>query len=165
MQEWRYSSKQRSYAHGDAGRVASAFGEWIEGLGDWQWFVTRTFRDKTSAGFSRIGVGTAKSSLRDLLIRTEATKYAGVIEWQEDRHVPHLHVLLAGCRGIDGRRAQESDYIKFGLARWKGYQREGGAAAYLGKYLTKDPVELFVGLDGPYFEETLKSPDMGGTRL
>lgn len=84
---------------------------------------------------------------------------------QEERGVPHLHALLGGCRAIDGGVEVGRDFELFGIARWKVYKRNAGAAPYLGKYLVKDVVELYMGDDGPYAVEALKGTTVGGTRL
>lgn len=156
--QWIYAKRMKDEAN-------DAFGGWLEERGPWQWFVTRTLRDNTDVGFSKAGAGTARSCLRDLLVRTRATRFACVFELQEDRGVPHLHALLGGCKGIDGAVEVARDFQLWGIARWKVFKREAGAPAYLGKYLVKDVVELYIGDAGPYTAEALKGPTLGGTRV
>ncbi len=139
--------------------VSEAFGEWIEGLAEWRWFVTRSLGDEQCAeywrrrqfgrtegnrGFSKSGLSTARWCLLDLLERTECKRYAAVFEMQE-RGIPHVHALLADVRAIDGGVEKERDYRKWGLARWKKYIQGAGASTYLGKYLAKDIIELYIG--------------------
>ncbi len=142
-----------------------AFGRWAEGLGPFQWFVTRTLGKPVDMGFTKVGLATARRCLRDLLIRTEATRCVAVFEMQEERGVPHLHALLGGCRGIDGGVEGRRDMELWGIARWKVFKREAGAPAYLGKYLAKDQVELYVGREGPYSMERLQGTTVGGLRV
>lgn len=143
----------------------SAFGEWIEGRGPWQWFVTRTLGKPVDMGFSKAGLGSARRCLRDLLVRTEAVRVAAVFEMQEERGVPHLHALLGGCRGINGGIEVARDFELWGIARWKAFKRGAGAPAYLGKYLGKEVVELYIGDNGPWDERALKGPTLGGLRV
>lgn len=157
-EQWIYAKRMKDESN-------EAFGRWIEGRGPWQWFVTRTLRDDVTKGFSQPGVGTARRCLRDLLVRTQATRFACVFELQHDRGVPHLHALLGGCKGIDGNIEVSRDFTKWGIARWKVFKRGAGAPAYLGKYLVKDVVELYIGEDGPYVEGDLKGTTVGGTRI
>ncbi len=125
--------------------VGEAFGDWIEGLGEWQWFVTRTLGRPVDMGFTKPGKRTALLCLHELLERTESDRFVAVFEMQEERGVPHVHALLAGCRSVDGGLEQERDFHKWGIARWKKYTKNAGAPAYLGKYLGKDIIELFIG--------------------
>ncbi len=142
-----------------------AFGDWVEGRGPWQWFVTRTLGTPVDMGCTKMGLGTARRCLRDLLIRSEAVRFVAVFEMQDERGVPHLHALLGGCRSIDGNVEGARDMSLWGIARWKAYKREAGAPAYLGKYLAKDVVELYMGDTGPYDNSDLKGPTLGGLRL
>lgn len=158
LEQWIHAKRMRSFSD-------DAFGEWLEGLGPWQWFVTRTLGTPVDAGFTKVGVGTARQCLRDLLVRTRASRFACVFEMQQDRGVPHLHALLGGCRGIDGNIESLRDTELWGFSRWKAYKRGAGAPAYLGKYLAKDIVEFYVGLEGPYELEKLKGTTVGGMRL
>ncbi len=105
-------------------------------------------------GFSFAGKGTARECLRDLLVRTEAKRVVCCFETQE-RGAYHLHALLGGCRGIDGGIETRRDFEKWGIARWKVYREGAGGGRYIGKYLTKDEVELYVSDGGPWTEKQL----------
>ncbi len=153
------------YARRVTDEGAAAFGEWIEGRGPYQWFVTRTLGKPVDLGFTKQGLGTARRCLRDLLVRSAAGRFACVFEMQEERGVPHLHALLGGCRAIDGAIEVARDFELWGIARWKVFKREAGAPAYLGKYLGKDVVELYIGDEGPYSTDDLKGPTLGGLRV
>lgn len=160
---WIFGSAKAAYNRGE-GLASQEFGKWVESLAEWRWFVTRTHNDKVDGGFTKHGVGSSRELLRDLVFRTEAERFVGVIEWQE-RGAPHVHAILAGTRAINGYVEQERDFNKVGISRWRIYKRSGGAAGYLGKYLTKDPVELYIGTRGPYSKNGLKGPSMGGLRV
>lgn len=157
-EQWIYAKRTKDEAN-------EAFGAWIEGRGPWQWFVTRTLGKPTDVGFTKQGIGVARRCLRDLLVRTNATRFVCVFEMQEDRGVPHLHALLGGCRALDGNIEVARDFELWGIARWKAFKREAGAPAYLGKYLAKDVVELYMGDTGPYEAERLVGSTIGGTKV
>ncbi len=145
---WRYATAgQVRRTHDDYG---SAVGEWIAGQGDWQWFVTCTLRDPPETSpFTKAGSGEARRCLRAVLEQSRCKRYVCVFELQK-RGATHLHALLAGCEAIDGMAAQEWFYERFGISRWKVFNPEGEAPKYIGKYLTKDVVEMYIGLDGPW---------------
>lgn len=159
-EQWIYAKRMKDESD-------EAFGKWVEERGPWQWFVTRTLRNPPhmDMGFSKVGLGSARKCLRDLLERTEATRVVAVFEMQEERGVPHLHALLGGCRAVDGNVEVHRDFQLWGIARWKAFKRDAGAPAYLGKYLGKDVVELYIGDNGPYKAEDLKGATLGGLRV
>ncbi len=158
---WLYASG--GSVRRDHDEYKSAMGEWIDGLGDWTLFVTRTLGEQ-SVVEGEPSAGTARRCLRDLLVRSQARKFVCVFELQK-RGVPHLHALLETSAAFRLYDEQERDYRIWGLARWKVFTGGGGAPGYVGKYLAKDAVEMYVGLDGPYGKERLKGKDVGGTRV
>lgn len=146
---WKHGSAKHQYAHGEAGAINRAMGAWFEGMASWQWFVTRTYDPgKLGQGFTEAGAGTAKVMLQDLLQQTVAKRFVAVFE-RQSRGDYHLHALLAGCRALNGSAEAERDKAKFGIARWKIFNGSG-AGGYLAKYLAKDMVDLYIGLEGPY---------------
>jgi hypothetical protein len=152
MEPWIHGSKKHLFQQYGRGNDDAEFGRWIESLADWTWFVTRTFGPVFTAGFNQIGNATARRCLVDLVVWSAAQRFACVFERQEGGNI-HLHALLAGTKSINGHIAQERDIIRYGISRWKQYKPLGGAAGYLGKYLTKqEGVELYIGLEGPYEE-------------
>lgn len=159
---WKYASS------GDVRRThdeyGTAVGDWIHDLASWQWFVTCTLRDPPAGGrFTIAGAGQARRCLRELLVTTRAREYVCVFELQK-RGAYHLHALLSGCPAINGKVASEHFEKKFGTSRWKIFKDGGGAAKYLGKYLMKDVVELYIGSDGPWTEEDFKVLTGGFTK-
>ncbi len=176
---WRYTTVGDSRREYD--EYGNSMGEWLSAMADWNWFVTCTLaNDILSKGFSEPGVGTARACLRELLVLSGARFFVCVFELQA-RGVPHLHALLGGCPAINGGVAQEHFFRSYGISRWKVYQPGGKAPKYLGKYLQKEMIELYIGLDGPYEMEDFKvftggltkkntprfswDPSLGGTRV
>ncbi len=176
---WKYATVGDTRREYDD--YGNEFGQWLANLAEWHWFVTCTLsREKVSIGFSEPGVGAARACLRELIVRSEARSFACVFELQQDG-VPHLHALLGGCAAIDGGVASEHFYRNYGISRWKIYQPGGAAPKYLGKYLQKELIEMYVGLEGPYVMDQFKvftggltkrgtprfqwDPSLGGTRV
>lgn len=156
----------------DRGEYAESFGKWISGVAEWQWFVTVTLDPvKVNGRFDKPGMGTARWALRELLVRSRAKSVVCVFELQRSG-VPHLHALLAGCPAIHGGVAMEWFDENFGMNRWKVFKQDAGAPAYIGKYLAKDVVELYVGTQGPWTMGHFKeypggawSVNLGGLRV
>ncbi len=161
---WRYASSGETRREGT--EESRAFGEWAENMARWQWFVTLTLDDKhVTMGFTKPGLGSARRALRALILRTGAKQFLAVFEMQESRGVPHVHALLAGCPAIIGSEAQKWFDYRYGFSRWKVFKENSGAPGYLGKYLAKELVEMYVGLEGPYDDNKLKGASLGGTRV
>ncbi len=158
VEPWVYASRGNIRGN-HRGDYVDTLGKWFDGMADWKWFVTRTLADKVSMGFTQPGIGMARGCLRDLIVRTEATDFICVFELQ-GRGVPHLHALIRNARATHGGIEQERDFNKFGIARWKAYKRGRGAAYYLGKYLGKEMIELYIGSGGPW-----KEADVRGRKL
>ncbi len=131
-------------------------GDWFSQLAPWQWFVTLTLgNSKIARGFDRPGLGTARACLRELLTMSRAKSVLCVFELHKSG-VPHLHALLAGCTAINGGIASEHFFNAYGISRWKIYREGGGAAKYVGKYLAKEMIELYIGLNGPWEMDDFK---------
>jgi len=159
---WQFASKadaRRSYDD-----YGNAIGEWFASLADWQWFVTLTLgRAKLSKTFDRPGIGTARSCLRELLVLSGCRQVLCVFELHKSG-VPHLHALLGGCPAINGAVAREHFYGGYGISRWKIYQPGGAAPKYIGKYLAKEVIELYIGFDGPWEMDDFKEFTGGLTK-
>ncbi len=150
---WQYATvgdTRRSYDE-----TGEAIGNWIAGISEWQWFVTCTFREPASSRFSVAGAGEARRCLRALLGETRARDYVCVFELQQNG-ATHLHALLAGCEAVNAGTAERYFFERFGISRWKAYKPGGSAPKYLGKYLGKDVVEMYIGSGGPWAEEFFK---------
>jgi hypothetical protein len=142
---WLHGNTKYLYRKG-GGAVADEYGKWFEAMARWQWFVTVTYNpEKLTQGFTQAGAGTAKRMLQDMLRRTEARSFVAVFE-RQSRGDYHVHALLAGCKAINGFVANQETERLFGMARYRIFNGKG-AGAYLAKYLAKDMMELYIGLD------------------
>lgn len=166
---WQYATKGFVNAkHKD--EVTKGYGAWFSSLGAWNWFVTRTLGRPVDMGYTQPGMATARACMRDLLLRSKASKAVIVFELQE-RGVPHLHGLLECQRGVNGRVEERRDIELWGIARWKPYKVDGGAAAYVGKelitstYMAKELTELYVFEDGPYLSKQLEGTKISKWRV
>jgi len=159
---WRYASVADNRRDGDEFKIA--MGDWLGKYAGWQWFVTLTLGREVDSGFSQPGVGAARAALRDLLVLSRATSVVAVFERHRDG-VPHVHALIAGCAAINGRTAEDHFRSTHGLARWKIFDRDGHAPGYVGKYLSKADVEMYMGKDGPWDHNDLEGTTLGGLRV
>lgn len=125
--------------------ISQAWGNWVDGMADWEWYATLTFRDPADPRFpdwSQVGWKSAHNALRTfnsaLVMELDWTNplWVAVGETQA-RGTPHWHALVANV--ADQRRMSWVDwwYDHYGIARIMPYDRELGARYYLGKYLTK----------------------------
>ena len=133
--------------------ITDAFGDWIGGMADWDWFATMTFRDPSPEdqrqGWTRIGTGYAQTALRrwstelqGACFGREQPRWVACMEFQKDRGVPHWHALVANA-GIE-RRMGWVDwwYGRYGIARILPYDKRLGARYYLSKYVTKAMADI-----------------------
>lgn len=140
-----YGNKKYLYRKG-GGAQADEYGKWFESLARWQWFVTITYNpEKLGKGFTEAGRGTAVRMLRDMLVRTAAGSFVAVFE-RQSRGDYHVHALLARCKAVNGFEAARATEVSFGMARYRIFNGHG-AGAYLAKYLAKDVMDLYIGLD------------------
>jgi len=131
------------------GDICQAFGQWLDGITDWEWYATLTFRDPADPArpdWTRIGWKAAQTALNrfhhDLVMESDANpSWVAVMEMQR-RGVPHWHMLVANVP--DQRRMDWVDWWwdNFGIARILPYQAELGARYYLGKYLMKGQADI-----------------------
>lgn len=126
------------------GKLSQAWGQWLSGLAEWDWFVTMTFKDPApnSRGWTKPGWATAKRAWGEFLSQAQPT--LGELAWvrcfeiQGWRGVPHVHALVGNC-DPSVRRLSLVDWAwdRWGMARVLEYDPELGARYYLGKYLVK----------------------------
>jgi len=123
--------------------LLQAWGEWISGLAEWQWFVTMTFRDPGLSTWTKPGWSFAKRAWREFLKRSQPglgeLAWVRVFEIQSWRGVPHIHALV-GNVDPSVRRMDLVDWSwkSFGMARILEYDAALGAQYYLCKYVTKE---------------------------
>jgi hypothetical protein len=129
--------------------LKQAWGEWLTRLGNWDWWVTLTFRDPEleaqKLGWTKIGWGYSGRAWQKFTLEIGARKGLHDISWvrgreyQQWRGVPHFHGLVGrvppGIRRMDMVDWWFRDY---GIARIEPYNHELGAGYYLCKYVTKE---------------------------
>jgi len=125
--------------------ISQEWGHWVDGMSDWEWYATLTFRDPADPrypGWTQVGWKSAHNALRSfnnaLVLDLDYINplWVAVGETQQ-RGTPHWHLLVANV--ADQRRMSWVDwwFERYGIARVLPYDRELGARFYLGKYLTK----------------------------
>jgi hypothetical protein len=126
--------------------ICQEFGKWIDGMADWEWYATFTFRNPENPlypGWTQVGWKSASRALKTwhnaLCMDMDYINpiWVGCMELQR-RGVPHWHLLVSNTQ--EQRRMSWVDwwYEHYGIARILPYDRELGARYYLGKYLTKE---------------------------
>ena len=147
---------QRNATIYDTSCLKDAWGVFLTGLGDWDWWVTLTFRDIEHRGsWTRPGWAfTAKAwqkftqvieqrrfetlPLGELKGRKPLT-WVRCRELQHWRGIDHFHALIGGV-GDQVRRMELVDWWwqRYGIARILAYDRQLGAGFYLCKYVSKE---------------------------
>jgi len=138
--------------------IMQAWGSWLSGLAQWDWFVTLTFRDPPAlpgrGTWTKPGFGYAKRAWDRFLAAIQPAigdlPWVRCFEMQEWRGVPHIHALVAGVDPTI-RRMDMVDWcwLNYGMARILPYDPGLGAAHYLCKYLSKELADVeFGGLEG-----------------
>lgn len=134
--------------------LRQAWGDFLSGLADWEWFVTMTLRDPRpdarTPDWTKPGWGTAKRAWRELA--GLARPALGVLEWvrmfelSRQRGVPHIHALVGNCdRSV--RRLDLVDWAweRWGMTRVLEYDPQLGARFYLCKYVSKELADVAFG--------------------
>jgi len=128
-----------------------AWGDFLSGLGKWDWWATLTFRDRSEEeikrGWTKVGSqysGRAfKSFIKELQKETGSEiDWVSAREYQHWRGVPHYHALISGVESL--RRLSWMDwwYGRYGMARIKPYDALKGAGWYISKYVAKELGEI-----------------------
>ena len=102
--------------------VKQAWGNWLTGLAEWEWFVTMTFRDPPQlpgrGTWTKPGWGYAKKAWREFQAVTmpavDQRKWVRCFEMQEWRGVPHIHALVAGVNPGNGYGRLGLDQLRAG---------------------------------------------------
>jgi len=137
-------SSEQPYA--DAKKLLEAWGSWVSGLADWQWFATLTLRPPGEAeqkqGYTKRGWKYANNAcdafFRHLQPALGSLVWFRAMELQKWTGVPHIHALVGGLD--DTRYAEVASWYwqKYGFCRVLEYEPTLGAGFYLCKYVTKE---------------------------
>lgn len=148
---------QAEQPYADARKLMEAWGSWISGLADWQWFATLTLRppgeEEQRQGYTKRGWGYANKAYKEFLGRLRPPigelVWFRALELQKWTGVPHIHALVGGLD--DTRYAEVAQWYwqKYGFIRVLEYDPELGAGFYLCKYVTKELSDI-------RFSESLK---------
>jgi len=128
----------------EAKELLEAWGSWLSGLADWQWFVTLTLRDPSpnTRGWTRPGWAYAAKAQDAFLARLKPALgelyWVSVLELQKWRGAPHKHLLVAGLDDTKYAEVGKWYWEKFGFCRILDYDPTLGAGFYLCKYVTKE---------------------------
>ena len=130
----------------DFSDVKAAWGRFLTGLDQWDWFVTLTFRDppENCRGWNRAGFATAKRAWREFCDLVGSDRWVRVFELQR-RGVPHVHALVAGVGGLRRDEVWGECFRRWGISRILPYDRRRGAGWYLAKYVVKEIVDVEFG--------------------
>lgn len=124
--------------------VLDAWGKWLGGLAEWQWFVTMTFRDPrpSSGHWTRPGWAYANRAWQDFCSFTRpavgALVWVRAFEMQMDRGVPHIHALVGGLDSVRWLDASAYLWKRYGFNRILEYDPKLGACHYICKYVVKE---------------------------
>lgn len=130
--------------------IQDSFGKWLDGMGEWQWYATLTFRDPSDPRFpnwSRVGWKSAQNALENFNsalvddLNYQNPVWVACMELQR-RGVPHWHMLVGGVGEARRMRWVDWWWSHYGIARILPYMRELGARYYLGKYLVKEVADI-----------------------
>lgn len=135
--------------------LAKAYGQWFDSLGEWQWFLTITFRDPppNSVGWTRPGWATAKRAWQSFEGFAQPPvgnlNYVRAFEIQPWRGAPHVHALLAKTDPNFFKPACSWLWKNCGMSRLLPYDPSKGAAFYITKYVAKDLSDISISVDMP----------------
>ena len=131
--------------------LREAWGDFVDDIGKrkggWDWFATGTFRDRTeeeiARGWTRVGMAYSRRACDAFLMELGDRRGMQDLHWfrarefQQDRGVPHYHMLIGGVKDLRRDEAWAWWFERFGFARILPYKAELGARFYLCKYVTK----------------------------
>ena len=135
--------------------INDAWGQWISGLADWEWFVTITFRDPTprhGSNWTKPGWGQAKKAwaqFADFIMSDPPRgRWVRCFELHKWRGTPHIHGLISGVNPeLNIKSARDWAYHHYGIARIDRYDRNLGAAWYITKFVHSDNFDIDFGGD------------------
>lgn len=134
-------------------QVKTEWGDWLSKLGEWDWWVSLTFRDIEAQGtWTRLGWQYTGRAWREWITELEQRYFEQAplnrcldsIGWvrcreeQKGRGIDHFHALLSGVGELRRDEAWSWWFDRYGMARIEPYDRNKGAGYYLCKYVTKE---------------------------
>ena len=134
---------EQPYAKAEA--LKQAWGTWISGLADWQWFATLTLRppdeEEQARGYTKRGWKYAHNAydafLRQVKPALGSLVWFRALELQKWTGVPHIHALVGGLDNTRYAEVASWYWQKYGFCRVLDYDPQLGAGFYLCKYVTK----------------------------
>lgn len=147
---YRHYSKSEEGVSSEA--LRQAWGDFVDEVGrrkgDWDWYATLTFRDRTpeeqARGWTKAGWKYTENACNAFLTHLTFETMAKPIWWfrareyQRWRGVPHWHLLIGGVAEVRRDEMWQWWFNKYGINRILPYEREKGARFYLCKYVTKE---------------------------
>lgn len=126
--------------------LKQAWGTWLTGLADWDWFLTLTFREPSPEeirrGYTQRGWGYAKRAYNQFLGALPAPlgvkHWVRMFEFSRWRGVPHIHALITGVADLRRDEAWNWWFTRYGINRIVPYDPNLGAGFYLCKYVVKE---------------------------
>ena len=137
--------------------LRDAWGTWISGLAEWDWFVTLSFRDpaqQPGENWTKPGWGQAKhawTQFINIVISDLARgQWVRCLELQKWRGTPHVHGLVSSVDpALSIKYARDWAYHHYGITRIYRYDPNLGAAWYITKYVNSDTFNIEFGGDFP----------------
>lgn len=124
--------------------VLRAWGDWLQDIGGWQWFVTLTLRDPRPASGNWTKPGYARAVTAWNALITHAHEGIDTLQWvrffelQKERGVPHVHGLVKGLSDTRYNSVSAIMWRDFGFNRILEYDPKLGATHYITKYVVKE---------------------------
>lgn len=144
LRDHRLGQERRAKDRRDRRALAEAFGEFVAGLAEWDWFATITFREAS------LNPERAVSAVEAWLAEIEKSaglSFAFVLaeEFGALGGRFHCHLLIGGVDGVRRDFWWREAFRRFGRARIEPCQRARAAAFYAAKYETKSLGNLHFG--------------------
>lgn len=129
-----------------AQELKQAWGTWLSGLADWDWYLTLTFREPSpeeiARGYTQRGWSYAKTAYNRFLGALPAPlgveHWVRMFEFTRWRGVPHIHALISGVADLRRDEAWNWWFTRYGINRILPYDPTLGAGFYLCKYVVKE---------------------------
>ena len=130
--------------------LKQAWGQWLSGLAEWDWYATLTFRDPSpeeqARGYTLRGWKYAQRAYNEFLRALPAPlgvkHWVRMFEFSKWRGVPHIHALISGVADLRRDEAWQWWFDRYGINRILPYDPKLGAGYYLCKYVTKDLADI-----------------------